>query len=797
MSSAALINLDPPEAAERAVAPGVAPTHLAFLDGVRGLAALCVFAAHVYFVPILAIAHQAVATFIVLSGFCLAIPAAKVDGSELPGGFWNYVRRRAWRILPPYYAALALSLLLTAILPALRDPQGAWGKLAGPAFDPAVIVTHVLMAYNFRPEWIDKINPPFWSVAIEWQIYFFFPLLLLPVWRRFGAIAAAITGTVIGLAPHLLLAGTRYSLTWSFPWFLGLFAMGMCGAAAVFSSNQSRGLRALNRFSGLIAIGAAAALVALVVFTDWHGRKHVPFDLLSGIGVTAAIVYAARRVTGCSAAKPRPLAIRFLESRAMVFVGAVSYSLYLMHAPILAAFSYYFKQLAAGEGARAALMWGIAAPLAFGFCVLFHMLFERPFLRTRARRQTTSSPAQRPTSAPASTRADTRWLQLDVLRGIAVLMVIFHHTTAEWRNVGVMGPVAYVFRWGGWSGVDLFFVLSGFLIGGLLFREIRRDGSLHVGRFIIRRGFKIWPAYFVLVAYAFVKLMHHGSSAYDAFLQIRPNLLHCQNYVWHTIGHTWSLAVEEHFYLALPLVLWVSLRLFGFHKRDVRSVPFIAITLAIFCLALRCYRILVRNDYSNPTFPTEVRIDSLFFGVLLSYIFWFKPNVMNRIRAIRPWLFVIGLALISPCLYTSDTFRHTIGYTLLYLGYGSILIALMSIEPGSSPIWRVVASHPGRALAFVGTFSYSIYLWHIDLASWPVHHLFLSRIGPIQGAGMYCALMATYASVAVVVGIIMSLLVERPSLWVRDRFFPARKRTVEVAHKETVLEPQPVAAAVV
>jgi peptidoglycan/LPS O-acetylase OafA/YrhL len=391
----------------------------------------------------------------------------------------------------------------------------------------------------------------------------------------------------------------------------------------------------------------------------------------------------------------------------------------------------------------------------------------------------------KPVTDPTSKQPDVRWPQLDLLRGIAVLMVVIHHTPVEWRNVGVMGPVAYFFRWLGWSGVDLFFVLSGFLIGGLLFREIKRDKSLNVGRFIVRRAFKIWPAYFVLVAFVFARLLYLGATVRHALGEVAPNLMHIQNYGSNVLPHTWSLAVEEHFYLMLPVLLWFAL---ARRRRAPRSfdscnapaatvdripaIPIAAAALAVFCLALRCRRVLFPHGLENLAFATEIRIDSLFFGVFLGYIFNFHPDRMEIVHRWRYLLLAAGIVLITPPLFVADHYRHTIVFTLLYLGYGAILIALMSVKAESGALWRIVTSAPGKAIGFIGAFSYSIYLWHLDLASRPVNDWFVRHWGSIDGAGMYCALVTIYVAVAVAVGIVMTLLIERPALWARERWWP-------------------------
>lgn len=376
-------------------------------------------------------------------------------------------------------------------------------------------------------------------------------------------------------------------------------------------------------------------------------------------------------------------------------------------------------------------------------------------------------------------------IQLDVLRGIAVLLVIGHHQILQPQEAGIFEPLVNVFIRFGWSGVDLFFVLSGFLVGGLLLNELRQRSSLHVSRFIIRRGFKIWPSYFVYLAAVFTILLiaEHGN-AHRALGHILPNFLHIQNYLGTARPHTWSLAVEEHFYVLLPLLLL----LLTFRKRDrvssIPALPVIAISVLVFCTLLR-YMVNAGRAYDPTTHynPTHLRMDSLFFGVLLAYLYHFKPAFLQRVGNYRRTLLIGGLALVCPIMIIDiqrGWFVSVIGFSMLYVGYGMILLAAIYTTPGKGWMGAILASPIGRLLAFVGFFSYPIYLWHIDAARLPLQALaqrgFFATLSP---SSRWLFFMLIYVPLATAAGVILGILVERPFLALRDAFFPSLTTQLE------------------
>lgn len=383
-------------------------------------------------------------------------------------------------------------------------------------------------------------------------------------------------------------------------------------------------------------------------------------------------------------------------------------------------------------------------------------------------------------------RHHSRLVQLDILRGFAILLVLFTHAIVQPRDAGSWQSVLGYLRYLGPTGVDLFFVLSGFLVGGLLFKELLDTGRLNVRRFLIRRGLKIWPAYFVFIAIIFLLLnLVDNQSPSSRVLTWLPNLLHIQNYLGSPREHTWSLAVEEHFYLVLPLLIlllsarqkpgWMSLS----------ALPAIAIGLFILCALLRLYAYANPQPY-NPHFATHLRIDSLFFGVMLAYFFHFKPHKLAFAALHRGKLLGVGttLLLLFPMLVIKDKENlivGTLGFIMLYVAYGCFLLAMVYTPIGYGRLGRWLDSFTARYIAFIGYFSYPVYLWHID-ATRPVS--WLLTWDALSGLPMelrWLGAFIAYVLAALTVGVFFGIVVDKPSLALRDRLFPARPATPTAA----------------
>lgn len=352
--------------------------------------------------------------------------------------------------------------------------------------------------------------------------------------------------------------------------------------------------------------------------------------------------------------------------------------------------------------------------------------------------------------------------RLDILRCVAILFVIFQH-----------GQILEFFDRVGWIGVDLFFVLSGFLISGLLFGEYQRNGSIQVKRFYLRRGFKIYPAFYVLLAFtAAIQFTFLRLSPVSAYLH---EALFVQNYLSGLYAHTWSLAVEEHFYIFLPLFL-LALVQFSTNKDDpFRMIPAAFIFIAVLCQVFRAMSAFSHPpDYNSAYYASHNRIDSLFFGVLIGYFYHFRPELLERLMR-NLWVrcaIAAGSVIFLSCAYWFDRktwFFGAIGYVLIYLGCGGILLLSLFVQNVLPEALAATLRPIGTAFARVGMYSYSIYLWHGAVRVYLLERartvLHLS-LGPVEKFMLFLV-------ESLVVGIVMSILIEYPVLRIRDRLFPS------------------------
>jgi peptidoglycan/LPS O-acetylase OafA/YrhL len=369
--------------------------HLSYLDGMRGLAALHVTIHHALMEYPWAVdallagggwpaalasffrnGSAPVILFIVLSGYCLMIPVVR-SGGHLRGGIASFARRRAWRILPCYYAALAISILLPVVIPALASTKSSIRWVVTQPVDAEAIVTHVLLIQHFALKWMYRINYPLWSVAVEWWLYVLFALVVVGAWRRRGTwkVATALIAAGIGLD---LLGGTHYNNVHLR--FIALFGMGVTAAAIGFSPRAGSRGNAWAAKLALLGVVVYLLLQSRIPYTSW--AQSLPLSLAAGLATSTFLLWA----TGQKQQGTTSSLVRALEHPASAWLGRISYSLYLIHAPVLSLTHLALIQVEMVEWRRLMLEVSLGVPLSLlaGWALWYAV--ERPSMRRMERR---------------------------------------------------------------------------------------------------------------------------------------------------------------------------------------------------------------------------------------------------------------------------------------------------------------------------------------------------------------------------------------------------------------------------
>jgi peptidoglycan/LPS O-acetylase OafA/YrhL len=356
-----------------------------------------------------------------------------------------------------------------------------------------------------------------------------------------------------------------------------------------------------------------------------------------------------------------------------------------------------------------------------------------------------SAPLEQPAVA---TRQIGRWAALDGLRGIAILMVLFNHFMPDLNYEG-----RHLLQWtsnlaqSGWAGVDLFFVLSGFLITGILLDAKGQPRGLF--NFYVRRVLRIFPVYYLtlFVIFAILPMANAFSMAQCAVLEsnqlwswfyltnlgflFAPGGFYCE---LANVGHFWSLAIEEHYYVVWPALVTLTT------PRQLK----------IACLCVITGTIVFRSagqflEMSNEFFKlTPGRIDGLAIGSLLAV--WTAEGTLIRYRRM---ILLAGSA--SAGILASAFFRyrglpahaplmHSVGFTIL--GIGSAALIVLAVTTTAASIWQRTLSH--GALRFFGKYSYGLYVIHGAIApalviAFPIN-AFISMFGSVTFASLFCLL---------------------------------------------------------
>lgn len=256
---------------------------------------------------------------------------------------------------------------------------------------------------------------------------------------------------------------------------------------------------------------------------------------------------------------------------------------------------------------------------------------------------------------------------LDALRSAAILLVVFHHwSIKEYVNAGgVRTPLQnnIVFYYG-WTGVDLFFVLSGFLIGKQLWRELQATGSIRFRRFILRRGLRIWPIYFVILTYyaLFSPIIHPAW----------PDWAFLSNYWYGQFARGWSLSTEEQFYIAIPILLLLV-------RRRIPLMGYLWLLLGIEALVLVNREFLIQRlvhsgiplvpPPSRLTDPFHVHLEGLLAGLLIALVAVARPHLVSPATS-RRGISWAGLGVMGATTIAAFTLRALDGDLFPFLALG-------------------------------------------------------------------------------------------------------------------------------
>jgi peptidoglycan/LPS O-acetylase OafA/YrhL len=356
---------------------------------------------------------------------------------------------------------------------------------------------------------------------------------------------------------------------------------------------------------------------------------------------------------------------------------------------------------------------------------------------------------------------------LDHLRALAIVLVMTHH-----YRLGMptwLEPVRNI----GWTGVDLFFVLSGYLMGYQLLKEIKETNNISFKRFYLKRFFRIIPAYIVvLILYYSLKNYKEGTGMPPLlkFLTFTQNfgldVLHGKSF-----SHAWSLCIEEQFYLLLPITILIIF-LFKIQSNAI----YLIVILIIIGFILRLYNwyqyiqpfiesgddLKVQLGFlENIYYPSYNRMDGLLFGVSIAAILNFKPKFMNYISRYGNFVLLIGIGIFilayNVCNHFLSFNTAIYGYTLVSFAYGLIVMAALC---PSCILYKLKS----KTTFVIATLSYVVYLSHKQL-----FHLIKLGIDNIGIDSQSTWLFWICLIIAGLGGLVLHLVIEKPFLQLRDK----------------------------
>ncbi len=335
---------------------------------------------------------------------------------------------------------------------------------------------------------------------------------------------------------------------------------------------------------------------------------------------------------------------------------------------------------------------------------------------------------------------------IDICRAIAILAVVIYHFK-------LILPFGYL-------GVDLFFVISGFLVGGILIKQVKQGNKINLPRFLLLRGFKIWPSYFwfllagnVIAAGVFRHdnpfYIISGIRDYSRFIFFYYNYTGPPFPSHPSFDHIWSLCIEEHFYILLPLSLVIMPFIL---KNNLTMLITVAGGMILTGIVFKFF-----SFYYTPGIPTYTtthnRLDALGWGVLLSILVTYFGEHLKKIKWL-PWLLVVGLLLMIGAIIAvgrsqSRFFESTVFYSLVPFCFFLMVLGIYFFD-----------FHKWKFLRIIAYYSYNWYLWH------PLILLVVLKYVKSDLIALPVFMLASFG-----IAVLFTILIEERFLRIRGRLF--------------------------
>lgn len=365
---------------------------------------------------------------------------------------------------------------------------------------------------------------------------------------------------------------------------------------------------------------------------------------------------------------------------------------------------------------------------------------------------------------------------LDVLRSLAIILVVSGHYYGEFSDAQgtTLAIRQFPFFYFAWTGVDLFFVLSGYLIGRQLWRELTVRNTINIPRFLLKRGFRIWPYYFVFLAWS-ISISHQPISKF------LPDLFFLSNYLPGAVAGTWSLSTEEQFYIFVPILL-CAVGTFIAAKRHFLVIIGLLVALPfIRYLTERAYHGELTHDVGVRLIqlPFHTHADGLLAGLLLSWVSILKPDHLRPLPFLRNLIWPMILVVMG---FLLRSFDRLFGFTALALIFSG---ATLFVLRDRSALQKLFNKH---IFYLTSRLSYGMYLNHFPLLSFLVPVLVAARISNRTYVNFFIGYPLMVLA-SMVVAAATFILIESPFLQLRERWLAAKNRANEVSRAD--LKPVP------